>query len=164
MSQAEQTVVIVKDVALFWPKLAKPVDAFGTERYELQIRAPKKRAKELEQFGKIKVQDDGTVSVNLKKKATLADGSPAKKVTVVDKAGDAVNPMIIGNGTKGNVKLMLRDYEIKNAKGAVTKKGTSVMLIAVQITELVEFESKGGVDFDYEGEKKPATVEADDDF
>lgn len=158
MSQANNdqvTNVIVKDVEIYWPKLVKPEDPFGTLQYSIQARFPKKRVTEMEEYGTVKeVKDEkGVFSMNFKKKAELADGSPAKKVKVVDRAGNEIDAGKIGNGSKGNLKLMLKPYQIKGPKGNVTKEGTSVMLIAVQITDLVVYEPKGGNDFDYDDEQ-----------
>jgi len=36
---SESKVMIIKDVKAYWPKLMKPVAPFGTEQYELQVRA-----------------------------------------------------------------------------------------------------------------------------
>ena len=120
----------------------------------------KKRRAELEQFGKVKEQDDGTVSLNLRKNAVKADGSAARPISVVDEAGDEVAPMSLGNGSTGNVMVMARDYEIKNPKtGKVTKSGTSLMLNKVQVIDHVVYEGGNGegfVDFDYNKEQAKA--------
>lgn len=161
--------VIINNVILFWPKLARAVENQfnGEMQYEVQGRVPKKRRAEFEEFGKVKEQDDGTVSFNFKKKAVKSDGTPAAKVSVVDEDGDEVNPMSIGNGTKANIRLLLNDYEIKNPKtGKVTKSGTSAMITAVQVTDLVVYEggnSEGFVDFEYKGGKKASKVAESED-
>lgn len=147
--------VIITDVILNWAKLDKPVAPFGTEQWEIQIMAPKKRMKELSQFGKVKDQGDGFVSVNLKKKAEKRDGSAAQKVRVVDANKKPIDPNTIGNGSKGNVIVLQNEYEIKGPKGNVTKSGTSTMLTAVQVTELKIYERKDMVDFDNIGEDTP---------
>ena len=155
----EATNVIIKDVEFHWVKIAKPVDSFSGEhqQWEVQVQVPKERAKELEVYGKTKVQENGNVSLNFKKKTTKADGSPAQKVRCVNAAKEELEPTIIGNGSKGNVLLMLKDYEIKNKMGKVTKSGTSATLIAIQITDLKVYDKKNGssfMDFDDEGETK----------
>jgi hypothetical protein len=144
--------VIVKDLEFFWAKLGKPVDPFGTLQWEMQVRFPKKREEEMEAYGKVKPVDGekGKLSVNLRKKALKADGSPAQQIEVVDTKGELIDPRTIGNGSKGNVKLMLRDYEVKGPNGKVTKRGTQVMLTKVQVTELVKYEPKSTNDFDYD--------------
>jgi hypothetical protein len=162
---------IIKNVKLFWAKLDKPVDPFGTLQWELQVRFGKDRVEEMEQYGTVKpVKDEkGVFQLNLKKKAVKADGDAAVKPAVVNRAGEAIDPKTLGNGSEGNVKVMLKDYEIKGPKGNVTKRGTSVMLSAVQVTKLIKYEPKGGVDFDFEDvedEEIPEenfTDEADDE-
>lgn len=154
---------IVKNVTFFWAKLDKPVDNYAGDalQWEVQVRVPKARREELEVYGKVKDQDDGTVSYNFQKKAFKADGSPAARVRVVDAAKEELTDRnSIGNGSKGNIILMLKDYEIKNPKtGKVTKSGTSNMLTAVQITDLKIYErtnSGSFTDFDDEtAEEKP---------
>jgi hypothetical protein len=141
-TEAKQN-VIIKDVELRWAKLNNPVSPFGTLQWELQVVADKSRTKELEQFGKVKATTDGKVSVNLKKKALKADGSPAEPVRLVDAKKEAIQDRsIVGNGSKGNVMVFLRPYEMMG------KKGTSVMLVAVQVTDLQEYRATSGVDFD----------------
>ena len=151
----EATNETIKDVVLFWAKLDKPVEPFGTPQWEIQIRFPKKRIKEMEQYGKVKETDTaGTYQLNLKKKAVLKSGEDAKRVMVVDKKGAPVDPRTLGNGSTGNVRVMLKDYQIKGPKGNVTKEGTQVMLIAVQVTDLKKYEPKvGGFDYDDEDEE-----------
>jgi hypothetical protein len=155
-AQNEVRNVILKGVSLHWAKLnpEKPVSPFGTDQWEITVQADKKRSKELEQFGKVKEGfDKGTVAINLKKKAQKKDGSAAAPVRVVDSSKQPIDPKIIGNGSVGNVMLMLKDYEIKAPNGKVTKSGTTVTLTAVQVTELVKYEPKNSnfIDFDDEG-------------
>jgi len=154
--------VILKNITLFWVKLSKPVDNYAgdAQQWEIQARVPAKRKAELEVYGKVKEQEDGTVSINFRKKSEKADGTPAAKVRCVDGDKEPMDPKIIGNGSVGNIMLMLKDYEIKHPKtGKVTKSGTSAMLTAVQVTKLKEYERKDSgdfVDFDTESDEQPA--------
>ena len=160
MTQATNTPnIIIKDVALFWAKLDKPVSPFGVDQYELQIQGDKKREKEFSQFGKVKPIEGGKISVNLKKKAFKKDGSNAAKVRVVDSGKKELDPTLIGNGSIGNVMVYCSPYEIKLPNGKVSKSGISTMLIAVQVTDLVRYERKSEnfIDFDVEG----ASVDTD---
>lgn len=160
---------IIRNVTFFWAKLdpKKPVEPFGELQWELQIRFPSKRNSEMEKYGKVKPVEDekGMSFINLKKRATLKDGSPAKPVEVVDTFKNPVDPKIVGNGSTGNVLLMLKDYEIKGPSGRVTKRGTKVMLSKVQVVELKEFKPTGGnyIDFDYEDAGTETPTE-DSDF
>ncbi len=156
-AQNEVRNVILKGVDLYWAKLnpEKPVSPFGTDQWEITVQAAKSRSKELSEFGKVKDGfEKGTVAINLKKKAEKKDGTPAAPVRVVDNMKQPLDPKTIGNGSTGNVMLMLKDYEIKAPNGKVTKSGTAVTLVAVQVTNLVKYEAKSTkfVDFDEEGE------------
>lgn len=171
------TNVIIKDVEIYWAKLAAPVvNQFSDElQYEIQIRVPASRRTELEVMSlnpknptKEGVVDETVVSVNLKKKAKRFDGTDAEPVRVVDGKKEAIDASIIGNGSRGNVLLMQRPYEIKNPKtGKVTKTGITTQVVAVQVTDLVEFRAKASRKltdmFDEEtvAVSKPAS---DDDF
>lgn len=159
-NQAQLSNTVVKDLTFYWAKLnpTKPVDNYngdGTE-WTLQARFPASREAEIEQLnlGKINpVKDDAKMrQLNLRKKATKADGSAAVPVGVVDAFKNEMDPTIIGNGSVGNIIVMQRPYEIKNPKtGKVTKSGVSTTLTKVQVTKLVKYESKGNfIDFDEE--------------
>lgn len=150
--------VIIKNVEFRWAKLNNPVEPFGTLQWELQVVADKSREKELSSFGKVKATTDGKISVNLKKKAVKADGTPAAPVRLVNANKEAIdNRSIVGNGSTGNVMVFQRPYEVMG------KSGISTMLVAVQVTKLVEYKSTGGVDFDMlSDEEVPAVAEAQD--
>ena len=147
------TNVMVKEVKLYWAKLDKPVSPFGTDQWELSIQAPKSREAELAKLGKVKAGfEPNTVAVQLKKKAVKKDGSEAAKVRVVDSSKNPIDSKTIGNGSVGNVIVFQQDYQIKSPNGKVTKEGTSTMLTAVQVVELIKYEPKNVnfVDFDEE--------------
>ena len=48
----------------------------------------------------------------------------------------------IGNGSKGNVIVYQMPYEFAGQTGITN------ILVAVQVTEMVEFSGTGGIDFD----------------
>jgi hypothetical protein len=159
---------IIRDVQIYWAKLDKAVSPFGVDLYEMTIQAPKKREKELAQFGKVKEGfDAGTIKVALKKKAFKADGTEAAKVRVVDANKQPLDSKLIGNGSVGNVMVMQRPYEIKLPNGKVSKSGITTTLTAVQVTNLVKYERKSDnfVDFDDEGGNSGAQANtSNDDF
>lgn len=175
-SDSDTTNMIVKNVEFFWAKLGKPVENqfSGDMQWELQARVPASRRDDIEQLGTVKhpmvdgKEDKKVVYVNLRKKAIKMDGTAAAPVRVVDAAKNELDGSIIGNGSKGNIIVMRKPYEIKNPKtGKVTKTGISSALSAVQVTELVEYRTSGNkiTDmFDVEGEALPqaATTEHDD--
>jgi hypothetical protein len=173
---------IIRDVTLNWVKLTNPEAPFGTEIYSLQAEFPKSRSDEMSKYGVVK-EKEGRFFINLKKKAIKADGTPAAKVPVVDTQKNPIDPNTVGNGSKGNVMVMMRPFEIKTPKGVVTKSGTTVALSKVQVTELIKYVPKNDnfTDFDYTDEfdatgdnqraslvapkaNKPAAAPVDSDF
>jgi hypothetical protein len=177
MTQATEnngTNVIIKNVELHWVKLdpKNPISPFGVAQWEISAQVPKSRAAELEAFGKIREvkdkdsRDTGRVSINFKKKAEKKDGTDAAPVRVVDMSKQPLDPKTIGNGSIGNVMLFTKPYEIKTPKGVVTKSGTSVMLTAVQVSNLVKYEPKNSnfVDFDDDGDEQAPTGHSPADF
>lgn len=144
---------IIRDVTLNYVKVdpENPTDPFGTLQWECQIVAPSDRAEELEGYGSVKpVKDDPSrVAVNLKRKALRKDGTENDPVVLVDGQKQPINPKIkIGNGSKGNVKVYRREYDVAG------RQGISTIMTAIQVTNLIEY--TGSVDFDIEG------TEADD--
>jgi len=144
---------IIRDVTLNYVKVdpENPTDPFGTLQWECQIVAPASRAEELEGYGSVKpIKDDPSrVAVNLKRKALRKDGTENDPVVLVDGQKQPINPKIkVGNGSKGNVKVYRREYDVAG------RQGISTIMTAIQITDLIEY--TGSVDFDIEG------AEADD--
>ena len=139
---------LVKDVQLFWAKLDEPVSPFGAPQWEIQIRVPKARKGELEKLTtnpekNVKDQDEGMVSLNLKKKAVNAKGEKMQPVRVVDGAKSPIeNRKSIGNGSEGNVIVRSYDFDIAG------RKGTAYALEAIQVVTLKEFTGGDSLDFD----------------
>jgi hypothetical protein len=168
------TNAIIKDVTFAWVHLDKAVSPFGTDQYDIQIQVPKARKSELEKFGTVKEVKDkdgkvtGAFSVSLKKKAFKADGEPAMKPRVVDAAKNPMSPedvASIGNGSKGNVIVTLRPFEIKGPNGKVTKSGISKILSAVQVTEMKVYKSEGALSmFDDESSGDEPSIHEESDF
>ena len=136
--------VIISNVELNWARLVKPVNPFGTEQYELQIAtADKAQADKITADTGLSFKEkDGKFVSSLKRKAKKADGSDNGAPRVVDANKAAMDGMIIGNGSKGNVIVWQYEYEYAGRKGV----GSS--LTAVQVTTLEKYEPKGSVDFD----------------
>jgi len=157
---------MIKEVKLYWAKLDKPVSPFGTDQWELSIQVDKKREKEISSLGRVKAGfEPNTVAVQLKKKALKKDGTEAAKVRVVDAGKNPLDSKTIGNGSVGNVIVYQSDYQIKAPNGKVTKEGTSTMLTAVQVLDLVKYEPKNSnfVDFDEEMGSTTATSASTED-
>jgi hypothetical protein len=163
-NQGETRNAIVKNVQLYWANnLAKPSSPFGEEIYDLQVRVPMKRKAELEEFAKVR-EIDGMAVINVRKKAFKADGSPSKKPSVVDGSKNDIDPRTVGNGSVGNIRLRLNDYQILHPKtGKVTKEGTKVNLEGVQVTKLIVFTPTGNGDFNDFDEEETEVIEPEDD-
>ena len=147
--------VIINDVELNWCKLAKPMtNQFGATQYEMQIVAKDKaHADKITADTGISFKEkDGKLVANLKRKATKRDGSDNGAPRVVDSnKAPLENPGSVGNGSKGNIIVWQYEYEFGGRKGV----GNS--LTAVQVTNLVKYESKNNVDFDsVSSEEAPA--------
>jgi len=136
---------IIRDVTLNYVKVDpdSPTDPFGTLQWECQLVVPADRSEELSGFGNVKpVKDDPSrVAINLKRKAVRKDGEANDPVQLVDGKKQKIDAKIkIGNGSKGNVKVYRREYDVAG------RQGISTILTAIQITDLIEY--TGSVDFD----------------
>ena len=79
--------------------------------------------------------------VNLKRWAKSPNGKEYDAPSVVDAAKEPVDPTIVGNGSKGKVKV----YQYQWTKGS--RSGISTIFIALQVTDLVEYNPESVVDF-----------------
>jgi len=146
---------IIRDLEFYWAKLDKPVSPFGTEQYDLQVRFPKKRVKEMSAYGKVKEQPDGQFSINITRKAKNAKGEDTP-VRVVDSVKRPLEGLI-GNGSKGHIIVYQYDWNVSG------RSGTKTILVAVQVTDYIEYKDEGAVDFDVIGTSQEA-MEAQSDF
>jgi len=147
---------IIRDLEFHWAKLDKPVSPFGTEQYDLQVRFPKKRVKEMTAFGKIKEQPDGQFSINITRKAKNAKGE-ATPVRVVDSVKRPLEGLI-GNGSKGNIIVYQYDWNVSG------RTGTKTILVAVQVTDYIAYIEESAVDFDVLLKPDQEDMEANTDF
>lgn len=163
---------ILKNVELFYPRLdpKKPNAKFNKDQptWEVQLRTRDKKVKaewaKLNLKPKTVEDDDGVFySVSLRKKSKKKDGTPNQPVNVVDGGLNQINPMSIGNGSVGNVRIFQYEY---GDEGKIAS-----MLMAIQITKLNEYVPKGGDD-EFEmtettivriGDSEGADDEIDDD-
>ncbi len=134
---------------------ARPVDAYMSagKQWECQVIVPtKEQAQELaDKHLRVKVNADGTYSLNLKRKTVTSkggDNSPVRVVDCGDKAkGIAPQPFTdvnsIGNGSTCNISVYQFHYEM-----AGVGKGVSEILSAVQVVDLVPYSNTGTDDFD----------------
>ena len=128
----------IDNVEINWAKLAKPVNPFGTEQWELQIATTNKAIADDWSNNYLNVKQDKADSskftVSLKRKAIKADGTSNGPVRVVDAAAQPfADVSTIGNGSVGNVIVYQYPYETAG------RKGTATSLTAVQVTDLKEY-------------------------
>ena len=138
--------VIIRNVELNYPHLFNAHQPFGEDIWDVQIKTNDiDTLKALKAAGvNMKDAGDGYYQANVKRKVLNRKGEKNKPVSVVDSSKNPWDPDTgIGNGSKANIKLFSYDWSVGG------KSGTSAMLVAVQVTELVEYNG-GGVDFDVE--------------
>ena len=136
---------ILKNVELFFAKLdpKRPNDRFDAQNptWEVQIRTKDKaQAKEWKNMN-INVRpdenDDGVFyKATLKKKSKKRDGSDQNPVNLINGSLEPIDPNILGNGSKANVRVYQYEYNVGG------KEGVATMLMAVQVTELREYTPK----------------------
>ena len=153
----------IDNVEINWCKLAKTVNPFGTEQYEIQIATKDKAVAEEWKANYLNVKQDkndaAKFTVSLKRKAYKQDGTSNGKVNVFDAEAKPFEDVgSIGNGSTGNVVLYQYPYE------TMGRKGIASSLTAVQITKLetytaaVAFEPVTSVDAEAPAETKEATM------
>lgn len=134
---------IIKNVELWYPRLdpKRPNNRFNKERptWEVQIRTKDKKVKA--EWTKLNlrpktVEDDSGVfySVTLRKKSKKADGSDNEPVRVVNGSLESINPVSIGNGSVGNIRIFQYEYG--------EEKNIANMLMSIQVTKLKEYVPK----------------------
>ena len=101
--------------------------------------------------GVIKNKDDDRGDfITFKRRELKKDGTPGKRIEVVNKKGQEWDQKaLIGNGSVVNCKIALNEYE------GETKPG----LIKLQVVEHVEYEGRGGDDEDLPTYNEDGTVE-----
>ena len=170
------------NVKVQWAKLnednvEKPYQGEGMENWTIQAILSDAQAdayKKTGFFPKFKrdmesdlVLEDGLRQVKLKKSTTFGvGGKPKKGVVVVDAYGNPITDLI-GNGSVCNIQCSSHTWSRDG------KENTSLELQAVQVLELVAFESTSGGDeftptFSFEKQKEVALadvpVESDEDI
>lgn len=135
---SESKTNVIKDVEFNWANVFTPKSPFGALQWDIQVVTyDAAKAEELKAAG-INLKKDGNKFFgNVKRKTVSAKGTPLSKPIVKGlEEGQS-----IGNGSKGNLKVFTYDYNVSG------RKGTSAMLVGVNITELVEYNSSNNEDF-----------------
>jgi len=140
------TIKDIRDVTFNYAFLDQPKEGVYGTVYDIQLEFDKGRVNEMAQFGKVRELANGNYAINLTRKPVNSKG---QKV-VIPVVNGANNPMtkVLGNGSKGNVKVLQYDWVVGD------KKGTKSIIGAIQVTELVEYKREN-LDFSVVEEKDP---------
>jgi len=141
----------INNVELNWPKLVKPQSNFEKLQWSVQIATTDEAVAKDWKANHLNVKPHKDIPnkwyVDLKRNATYTsrDGGTQKiedntPVKVVDHNVNPIDATRLGNGSKGNVLVWQRPYEIKETN----KKGVSTSLTGVQITRFVVYEGAVG--------------------
>ena len=145
--------MLLNDVNLSWVKLDPKNPDMGYDKaspqYSCTVKtADKVQAETWKKAGlnvKPVEENNGVVyTVGLKKKIySDAEGrSNTAPPPVVDKSLQPIlDTSTIGNGSKGNVQIKFKPYEYMG------KKGISTQLLALQITDIVEYQNADKLEF-----------------
>ena len=136
---------IVRDLEFHWAHLQKPHNPFGTEIWDVQIRTTdKEKVAELKKHGiNMKTHEDGYFFGNVKRKTVNNKGESMEAPKIVDAAKKEVTE-VIGNGSKGHIKVFAYDYKVG------PNKGRTAQLTAVQVIDLIPYEASSSTDFEDE--------------
>ena len=138
--------VIIRNVEFHYANVFKSHSPFGTEIWDVQLRTEDEQvAADLMAVGvNMKKHDDGYFHANVKRPTVSRKGEKMQPVVVVDKNKQPIVDTGIGHGSKGHVKLFSYDWS------NMGKSGTSAMLVAMQVVDLIEYNGSSGPDFDVE--------------
>jgi len=132
---------IIRDVTLNYAKVyTAEMNPFGKEVFDIQLEFSKDRIDEMTPFGKVRQLPNGSFAININRAATNNKGQP-NSIRVVNKEKAPLTAPI-GNGSKGNVMVYSYDWSVGG------RNGTKTVLIAVQVTDLVEYNPEASIDFD----------------
>jgi hypothetical protein len=147
---------IIRNVTLNYAKVYKSeTNQFGKDLFDIQLEFTKDRIEEMSVYGKVRPLPNGNFALNLSRPAKNNKGQK-NKIRVVDAEKNDMTDGI-GNGSQGNVMAYSYDWNVAG------KSGRKTILIAVQVTDLVEYNPEATVDFDLVvGEGTSESVVAED--
>ena len=145
--------MLLNNVSISWVKFDPMNPDMGFDKksaqYSCTVSTTSKTEAQLWKEASINVkpvEENGTVTykTTLKKKIFLdADGkNSTKPPAVVDKQLQPIDPSSIGNGSVGNVQVRLKPYEYMG------KTGISTQLLALQVTDLKEYQGGESLAFE----------------
>ena len=132
---------IIRDVTLNYAKVyTAEENPFGKTIFDIQLEFGKDRIDEMKAYGKVRELSNGNFAINIDRPATNSKGQ-ANSIRVVNTEKAPITAPI-GNGSTGNVMVYSYDWSMQGRSGRKT------VLIAVQVTNLIEYNPDSGVDFD----------------
>ena len=151
------TTTILRDLTLNYAKVYKSeVNPFGKDQFDIQLEFGKERVEEMSAFGKVRPLPNGNFALNVARPAKNNKGQK-NKIRVVDSEKNDMTDGI-GNGSVGNVMVYSYDWNVAG------KSGRKTILIAVQVTNLVEYNPDTAVDFDLIVSEGTSEAVAAEDF
>jgi len=138
---------IIRDITVNYAKLYEPEhnERFNKTEFDIQLEFDKKRIKELEMFGNPRPLPNGNLAINVSRNHKNREGKLAS-ITVLDADKNPFDKPI-GNGSKANVLVLT--YPQAQAK-TKANLGMKTILLAVQITEHVEYSPTGDYSTDFD--------------
>jgi len=155
--------MLLNNIELMWCKVGKNAGTkYGSEEKEWSVDClcSDKQSKnwvKSEHATKERVTEDGKKFIKLTKNCIKRDGNPAQLIKVIDKHGNDVDPLTVGNGSKANVQYTTFEWEMAG------RSGVKAILTALQITDLVEYSGHGTSEFEIE-EQPEVTLKEDEVF
>jgi len=135
------TTTILRNVTLNYAKVYQPeTNPFGKEVFDIQLEFTKDRIDEFSSFGKVRQLPNGNFAININRPAVNNNGQK-NSIRVVN-SEKAPMTDLIGNGSTGNVMVYSYDWAVAG------KSGRKTILIAVQVTDLIEYNPEASVDFE----------------
>jgi len=132
---------IIRDVKLNYAKVyTAEMNPFGKEQFDIQIEFGKDRIDEMTAYGKVRQLPNGNFALNINRPAVNNKGQKNSIRVVNNEKAPLSDP--IGNGSTGN--LIVYSYDWSTAG----RSGRKTILIAVQVTNLIEYNPETSIDFD----------------
>lgn len=136
--------MIIENVKLLWARLGSNAGTkFKSEekQWSVDIVLNEEQAKKWEASGVnpgVKFKDGEHIIKVKKDCAWKKSGDQKTPPMVVNEFGEPLDPLIIGNGSVGNVQMSIRDWEFMGEKGKTAE------LVAVQVLDLQEYTGGNG--------------------
>lgn len=132
---------IIRDVTLNYAKVYTPeMNPFNKEEFDIQVEFTRDRIDEMKAYGKVRDLPNGNFAININRPAVNNKGQKNSIRVVNNEKAPITDP--IGNGSTGN--LIVYSYDWSTAG----RSGRKTILIAVQVTNLIEYTPENNIDFD----------------